>query len=339
MEESTLRKKSYNNMQISVVIPAYNAERTIKITLDSVLSQTVAPHQILVFDDGSTDNTALILESYKPHVTVFRQSNQGVAHARNYLCERATGDIIAFLDADDVWHPCYLEVQSKLIKDYPEAIAYFTGHITFSGYGNYQWDIKPLDVHPIIELIDPLSFLKRYNELSGLFYPSFCCVPKRVLREIGKEPFEPSLIRAEDCYFFNLIASCGSFVYSSALSVAYRVTEHGLSADLLKLYRSVVHAFELLDDHYRKLPDVRFSKTFRFYFASHRRYYAKILMGAGQIPAARRQFSYSTRNTSNPLSIAKSLVFWFLTYMPAPLQPRWYSSFRQWPYVKRPLLR
>src|ERR1035438_3408854 len=103
-------------MKISVIIPAYNAAATIKATLEAVLSQTVSPHEVLVFDDGSTDNTADLLESYKPRVTVFRQSNQGAAHARNFLCAQARNDMLAFLDADDIWHPRYLEVQQRLIE-------------------------------------------------------------------------------------------------------------------------------------------------------------------------------------------------------------------------------
>ena len=150
-------------MKFSVIIPAYNAAQSIAMTLDSVRAQTVVPHEILVFDDGSTDDTAAILESYKPRVTVFRQSNQGVAHARNFLCAQAQGDTLAFLDADDLWHPRYLEVQSKLIQEFPDAIAYFTEHENLAGYGTYQWQNGSADVGVAPELISAGDFIIRYN--------------------------------------------------------------------------------------------------------------------------------------------------------------------------------
>ena len=72
-------------MKISVVIPTYNSARVIRLTLDSVLRQTVAPHEILVLDDGSKDETVSILNSYGSKVSVIQQPNRGVAAARNEL--------------------------------------------------------------------------------------------------------------------------------------------------------------------------------------------------------------------------------------------------------------
>src|SRR5258708_3302796 len=99
-------------MKISVVIPAYNGARTIGATLNSVLKQTVQPDEILVLNDGSTDDTAVVLEQYQ-NITVLDQENRGVAHARNVLSQQSTGDLVAFLDQDDLWHPRYLEVQLR----------------------------------------------------------------------------------------------------------------------------------------------------------------------------------------------------------------------------------
>ena len=83
-------------MKVSVLIPTYNSASFIQITLESVLHQTIAPTEILVMDDGSTDETISILGSYKPRISVFQQRNRGVADARNELCRRARGDLIAF---------------------------------------------------------------------------------------------------------------------------------------------------------------------------------------------------------------------------------------------------
>ena len=127
-------------MKISVVIPAYNCQNTIVSTVESVFRQTLAPLEVLVMNDGSTDKTPAILKSFGPRVTVFRQSNGGVASARNALCQHANGDLIAFLDSDDLWHPRYLEAQSKLVQTYPTAVAFFAAHVNFLGDGNYAWD-------------------------------------------------------------------------------------------------------------------------------------------------------------------------------------------------------
>jgi glycosyltransferase involved in cell wall biosynthesis len=89
-------------MKITVAIPAYNSAATIRETLDSVFRQTVAPDEILVVNHRSTDATHAILDSYGSRITAIHQENAGVASARNLLCTRANGDLVAFLDGDDL---------------------------------------------------------------------------------------------------------------------------------------------------------------------------------------------------------------------------------------------
>src|SRR4051794_23550692 len=128
-------------MKVSALIPTYNSAATIRGTLDSVLAQTAPADEILVMDDGSTDSTVSILESYRPRITVLQQRNGGVAQARNMLCARATGELLPFLDHDDFWHPDYLKTQRQLFPNHPRPVAFFTGHATLYGAGNYtQWE-------------------------------------------------------------------------------------------------------------------------------------------------------------------------------------------------------
>jgi glycosyltransferase involved in cell wall biosynthesis len=99
---------------VSVIVPAYNAERFIRQTLDSVLSQTYGNIEVLVVDDGSKDKTLPILESIAAkddRVLLLQQSNQGVAAARNLAIEKSTGEYISPIDADDLWHPQKIEKQ------------------------------------------------------------------------------------------------------------------------------------------------------------------------------------------------------------------------------------
>jgi glycosyltransferase involved in cell wall biosynthesis len=98
-------------LKISAVIPAYNADKYIARSIDSVLSQTRPVDEIVVVDDGSTDNTAAVIKSYG-----------GVSAARNTGIEAATGDWIAFLDADDEWLPKKIELQTENLRNHPDLV-------------------------------------------------------------------------------------------------------------------------------------------------------------------------------------------------------------------------
>jgi glycosyltransferase involved in cell wall biosynthesis len=113
---------------VCVVIPAYNAASHIRRALDSVLAQTRAPNEIIVIDDGSTDNTGEIAEGYGTAVRCIRQSNAGVSAARNAGIKAATADFIAFLDADDEWASEYLAEQMGILER--NGLAWTTGNLT-----------------------------------------------------------------------------------------------------------------------------------------------------------------------------------------------------------------
>jgi glycosyltransferase involved in cell wall biosynthesis len=96
---------------VTVVIPAYNHARYVAAAVDSALAQTLPPAEVIVVDDGSTDDTPSVLSSYGARICLIRQPNQGVAAARNNGAAAGTGEWIAFLDADDAWLPRKLERQ------------------------------------------------------------------------------------------------------------------------------------------------------------------------------------------------------------------------------------
>jgi glycosyltransferase involved in cell wall biosynthesis len=101
-------------------MPAYRAARTIGRAIDSLLAQTQQPDEILVIDDGSPDDLPAALAAYGKRVRLHRQPNGGAASARNRGIELATGDLIAFLDADDYWEPHKLERQLTILERHPE---------------------------------------------------------------------------------------------------------------------------------------------------------------------------------------------------------------------------
>lgn len=113
---------------VSIIIPNYNGARYIAATLDSCLAQSYPHWEALVIDDGSSDESQLIIESYARNdsriVPTFFPRNQGVSYARNYALTQAKGRFIAFLDADDIWESHKLEVQVRTMLDKSIALSY-----------------------------------------------------------------------------------------------------------------------------------------------------------------------------------------------------------------------
>lgn len=122
-----------NKPTVSVVIPCYNGAKFLRETLDSVLAQTYPVLEVLVIDDGSTDDSAAIAESYGSPIRVIRQPNQGESVARNRGIDEAKGDWIAFLDADDLWNPNKIFKQIYAIT--PRCKAICTRLSTFTSTG------------------------------------------------------------------------------------------------------------------------------------------------------------------------------------------------------------
>ncbi|HXF99752.1 MAG TPA: glycosyltransferase family A protein, partial [Bacteroidota bacterium] len=110
---------------VSVVIPAYNAEKYIRRTLESALAQTYEPFEVIVVDDGSTDATAEIVRDIAARdrrMRLLQKENGGVATARNLGIQSSDGSLIAPLDADDVWYPSKLEEQMSLMQRCDESV-------------------------------------------------------------------------------------------------------------------------------------------------------------------------------------------------------------------------
>jgi glycosyltransferase involved in cell wall biosynthesis len=105
---------------LSAVIPAYNREAYLGEAIESALSQTRPPDEIIVIDDGSTDRTAEIARSFGKTVDCLSQSNQGIGAARNAGLHAARGNLIALLDSDDLWLERKLEIQTFFLQQHPE---------------------------------------------------------------------------------------------------------------------------------------------------------------------------------------------------------------------------
>ncbi|MCU1322145.1 MAG: hypothetical protein JWM43_1794 [Acidobacteriaceae bacterium] len=163
-----------NSIKISVVIPAYNSERSLGETLDSALAQTCPAHEIIVVDDGSKDKTEEIVRSYGDRVRYIKQANQGIAGARNTGIGNATGDWIAFLDHDDLMLPTKLEKETAIAVSNPELVVVYS---TFT-YLYSDGSTKPFPVFPAKDLWPTLRF-------RSPILPSTAIVRRSALQEIG----------------------------------------------------------------------------------------------------------------------------------------------------------
>ena len=112
-------------LQASVIVPACNAIRTLAATLAGIAAQTKPPLEVIVVDDASTDGTVEIAETFStrlPSLRVVRQAkNGGVSRTRNTGLAASRGDLLAFLDADDLWHPTYLAKMVEALQARPDA--------------------------------------------------------------------------------------------------------------------------------------------------------------------------------------------------------------------------
>lgn len=119
--------------KISVIIPAFNRACCVPKAIESVLGQHFKPFEVIVIDDGSTDDTPAVLQAYGNSIRVLRQPNQGVSAARNQGISAATGDWIAFLDSDDEWCPGKLERQMLDLESFPTAVAHECNGVYLGG--------------------------------------------------------------------------------------------------------------------------------------------------------------------------------------------------------------
>jgi glycosyltransferase involved in cell wall biosynthesis len=198
--------------RISVVIPCFNGEKYIRETIRSVLQQSLAPIEILVIDDGSKDRSAAFAASFGPPVRVLRQSNRGQAAARNVGIRAAEGDWIAFLDADDLWHPTKLERQATALLEAPaNAVCVFTDLSYFWEDGREE--LRRADVSDL-EGDFHVKMLCRW-----ILMPSVAMVRSDVAREIQ---FPEGVRNVEDQQFFLLLRRRGRFVHVPEPLTKYR---------------------------------------------------------------------------------------------------------------------
>jgi glycosyltransferase involved in cell wall biosynthesis len=222
--------------KVSVILPVYQGEQTILKAVRSVLSQTYPHLELLVVDDGSTDGTLAVLATVTdPRLKVFRQENRGVASARNYGFAQASGEYIAFIDADDVWLPQKLAMEMETIRNQPDGESKVC--LVYSGYYAVDDQDRLTHLPGIYRESGDLSQSVLAHE--GIFLPSTALVHRAVFEAVGG--FQADCYH-EDRVFF--IEACRQFpAYPTGRRlVIYRQSLSGRCRRILKDYDHALRA-------------------------------------------------------------------------------------------------
>jgi len=215
---------------VSVIIPTYNRALMVKEAIESVLAQSYADRELIVVDDGSTDETKAVVSSFIPPLSYVYQEHQGVSAARNRGVVQARGEYLAFLDSDDLWLKDKLCRQMGFMKSHPEALICYTDEI---------WIRRGVRVNP----------MKKHSKYSGMIFPH--CLPlciispssalfaRRLLDEVGM--FDETLAVCEDYDLWLRIAAR----YPIYLIEAPLIVKRGGHADQLSRSRAGQDRFRI----------------------------------------------------------------------------------------------
>ena len=239
MPGTSLQNPPSTRGSVTVLMTVYNGERYVRRSLASVFAQTYLPQQVLVVDDGSTDNLGeTISAEFGDRVTLIRQPNGGLANARNHGLRFATGDYVAFLDVDDWWAPTKIAQQAELLDARPDVVATYTSLLTV------DVDTGESRALPAAAAATLWPLIRRENPSIA---PSSLMVRRDVLHEIGNftEPLRTS--EDWDCWF--RLVRRGTLAEISEPLTFYQLSYGGISNDPERMFESFQSILEsrLLD--------------------------------------------------------------------------------------------
>lgn len=242
-------------MRISVVIAAYNAVPLLESTLTSVAAQTRAADEVIVVDDGSTDGTAALAAALGARV--ISTPNRGVSAARNTGIINASGDWIALLDADDLWHPDKLARQAYAVSLAPDAALASCDHYQFHGNDDVVLasildarrqryvELGPQELAPGVSRLRAMG--TRLVSIGMAFFPSTWLLRRDLAIAIGG--FDESLRRCEDYEFLLRALAHGDLLVVDAPLMGYRIHAGGVSRNAEAMASSLVQVGERLAGH------------------------------------------------------------------------------------------
>ncbi len=307
-------------MELSVVIPAFNREWSLRGTIDSVLACGVEA-EIIVVDDGSTDRTVEVAQSYGSRVVVLQQANGGPAGARNTGLKRATGSIISFLDSDDIWQPGLV----------PECLQAFRDHSAIdvlaceASFGNATDGYQPLTpvtgrgefaklltnpIGPKLFKLERDPFMRLMIERMQVFLGS-TFIRRTALDAIG--PFDPALFGGEDYELCLRLAATHPFAFLDRPLAQYEKHPGGISTNQERMsrefalaVRSIVRKPEILTSEERRLARTKFAQLAFWY--GYRAY------DRGDFTEARTRFAAGLKEGAFS---AKTAAYWLACCLPS----------------------
>ncbi len=243
---------------VSIVMPAFNAASTITASLESVFAQTLQDFEIIIIDDGSTDNTSLIVaEINSPCIQCYKFSNAGPAASRNQGIRLAKGEYIAFLDADDLWYSSKLMDQVTCLQQYQHAALVYG----WTDYVNTANQLICPDSRPQFSGNVYKQLLIHNFIISG----SNTMIRKSVLTAVGG--FDKSLAAIEDWELHTRIAASYPLVCLPKVVVRYRQSEMSLSNQLVVMQQAFEQANrKIFDKAPQELVYLKASSATSFYF-------------------------------------------------------------------------
>jgi len=200
---------------VSVVIPTYNCARYIAETLESVLRQSLRPHEIIVVDDGSTDDPQRVLEQYRDRIIYIYQENAGEPAARNTGIRQARGDFIAFLDADDLWLPDKLKFQMDYFEKHPEVALVYSDMKLFDETGIVHESVKEW-----LKMSPPSGYVFRELFAETLFGSGTVILRKACVERVGF--FDEAFLVGSDYEMWLRMARHFKFGYVDKPLLMYR---------------------------------------------------------------------------------------------------------------------
>lgn len=309
---------------ISVIIPAYNAAAFIAEALLSVLNQTSPADEVIVVNDGSTDNTRQVVASFEPRfggrLIIIDQANAGVAAARNAAYRLASGELVAMLDADDYYLPAFLATARRAFTLMPDIVLFFgdTEIVDANGpTGRLNSEGKPVRTLPVIE-IDGLFKVQgsTFTTLLEGSYIPVCAAAVRRATALAVGLFDLSVRTSEDRDFFCRLALRGPMALSREVMAHERI--HGsnisISTHRIDLARNVLtvmrklrrpeHACLMSDQERSALEAVYKDEFFNYVYNLSSAGWRAYVKGVAMLPADERLAALHPKHLARALAAA-----------------------------------
>jgi GT2 family glycosyltransferase len=220
---------------ISVIIPVFNGEKTLKRTVESILNQTFSDFELIVINDGSQDKTLEILATFQdPRLRVFSYPNGGLSMARNRGIAHASGAYLSFIDADDLWTPDKLEAQLAALQADPQAAV---------AYSWTDWiDEADQFLRPGVHVTANGDIYEQLLLRDFIGSGSNILVKTEALADVGG--FDASVSPVEDWDMWLRLAARYQYVAVSAPQILYRITQGSMSSNVWKMESSSMRIIE-----------------------------------------------------------------------------------------------